>query len=158
MDLLILIIAAVLLLAGVVGSFLPVLPGPPLAFIGLLIMQLTEKYSFSSQFIWVWLLITVVITVLDYLIPIYGTKKFGGTKYGSWGSVVGLIAGIFLLPVIGVIIGPMLGAFIGELIAGQTSKASMRAAWGSFLGFLAGTFMKVIICLVMIYAYIDKII
>ncbi|MBL3656454.1 DUF456 domain-containing protein [Fulvivirga sediminis] len=158
MDLLILIVSAALLLAGVVGSFLPILPGPPLAFIGLLIMQFTESYSFSAQFIWIWLFVTILITVLDYYIPIYGTKRFGGTKYGTWGSVVGLIVGIFLLPVIGVIIGPMLGAFIGELIAGQTSKASMRAAWGSFLGFLAGTFMKVIICLIMIYDYVDRII
>ena len=157
MDLIILTAAAILLMGGVVGSFLPVLPGPPLAFLGLLIMQLTDEYKFSGNFIWSWLAITVVVTILDYVIPAYGTKRFGGSKYGAWGSMIGLVAGIFLLPIIGIIVGPMLGAFVGELIAGKTSSQSLKAAWGSFLGFLAGAFLKLTVCFIMIYYYLDQI-
>jgi uncharacterized protein YqgC (DUF456 family) len=95
-----------------------------------------------------WAIITVVITVLDYVIPLYGTKKFGGSKYGVWGCTIGLLVGIFAGPW-GIIIGPFIGAFVGEVMANANSSQALRAALGSFIGFLFGTLLKLIVCCVM---------
>jgi uncharacterized protein len=98
--------------------------------------------------LWIWAGITVVITVLDYVVPLYGTRKYGGSKYGVWGSTIGLIAGFWLGP-LGIIIGPFVGAFVGEFIASNNSEHALKAAWGSFVGFLFGTLLKLVVCLVM---------
>ena len=98
-------------------------------------------------------IITIAITILDYVIPIIGTKKFGGTKAGVRGSTIGLIVSIFVLPILGItigpfgifgiILGPFLGAYFGEMIA-HNDKNALRSAFGSFIGFIAGTFLKII--------------
>jgi uncharacterized protein YqgC (DUF456 family) len=150
MDWLLIILGAVLVIVGIIGSFLPLIPGPPIAYIGLLIQQFREPEPFTLQFLLIWLGIVVISLVLDYVIPAWGTKKYGGSKYGVWGSTIGLLFGFFMGPW-GVIIGPFLGAFVGEMIAGKTSKQSLRAAWGSFVGFLLGSLLKVIVCCVMLY-------
>ncbi len=147
-DILWMVLGVLLWLVGMVGCFLPVLPGPPLAFIGLLIQQLREPTPFSTTFLVILLGITIVITAIDYVIPIYGTKKFGGTKYGVWGSTIGLVIGFFAGP-LGIILGPFIGAFIGELMANQSSQQAFRAALGSFLGFVAGTLLKLVCCGIM---------
>jgi uncharacterized protein YqgC (DUF456 family) len=155
MDYVWIISGGILLLAGVLGCFLPVLPGPPLAFVGLLLQQLKSSPPFSTRFMVVFLLIAIAITILDYVIPVYGTKKFGGSKYGVWGSTLGLLVGLFLGP-IGIILGPFVGALIGELIAAADPAHALRAATGSFIGFLAGTFLKLIACLVMVGYWINS--
>lgn len=88
--------------------------------------------------------------MLDYYVPIWGVKKFGGTSYGTWGSTIGLCVGFFVIPAVGIFLGAFLGAMIGELIGGMETTKALKAAIGSFLGFLAGIFMKVILCLAMI--------
>jgi len=98
-------------------------------------------------------MIAAVVTLFDYYIPIYGTKKFGGTTYGVWGCTIGLVAGLWLGP-IGIIIGPFAGAFIGEMIANNNSEKAFKAAMGSFIGFLAGTLLKLVVCLVMAYYFV----
>jgi uncharacterized protein YqgC (DUF456 family) len=155
MDYVWIIAGGLLLLAGLIGCFLPVLPGPPLAFIGLLIQQLKSSAPFTNRFIIIFLLITIFITVLDYVIPVYGTKKFGGSKYGVWGSTIGLLIGLWLGP-IGMIAGPFIGAWIGELLATSDAAQALKAATGSFLGFLAGTFLKLMVCLVMVWYWITS--
>src|SRR5690606_13567390 len=105
---------------------------------------------FTAKFLWIWAAITVVVTVLDYVIPLYGTKRFGGTKYGIWGCTMGLVVGIFVPPW-GLIIGPFIGAFIGEVIGNTNSEHALKAAFGSFLGFLFGTLLKLIASAVMFY-------
>ena len=90
----------------------------------------------------------MVVTALDYVIPLLGTRKYGGSKYGVWGSTIGLIAGFWMGP-LGIIIGPFIGAFVGEMIASSNTEHAMRAAWGSFVGFLFGTLIKLIACLIM---------
>lgn len=142
MDLFLIITGAVLILLGIAGSVLPVLPGPPLGYAGLLLLHFTSKASFSIRFLVIWGVVTVAVTVLDYVIPVYGTKYFGGTSRGMWGATIGLVIGIFFLPPAGMIIGPFVGALIGEMIGGSDNTHAFRAAVGSFLGFLAGTFMK----------------
>ena len=139
-----------IMLAGLAGCILPFLPGPPLCFIALLIQQLKEEPPFSAKFLWIWAAITLVITIADYVIPLYGTKKFGGTTHGMWGCTLGLIAGLFFPPW-GIVIGPFIGAFVGELMANSNSNRAFKAALGSFTGFLLGTLLKLIACFVMGY-------
>lgn len=145
MDYVWIVCGGLLLSAGIVGCFLPVLPGPPLAFLGLLVQQFKSTPPFSTRLLFIFLAVTVVITVLDYVIPVYTTKKFGGSKYGIWGCTIGLVAGIWLGP-LGIIAGPFVGALLGELIASQDSSQALKAATGSFVGFVAGTFLKLIVC------------
>ena len=150
------ILGLILIVTGIAGSILPLLPGPPVAFAGLLIQQLREPDPFTSRFLWIWAVIVVVSLILDYMIPIWGTKKFGGTKYGVWGCTIGFLLAFWMGP-LGVIIGPFLGAFAGEMIAGQDSKKSFKAALGSFVGFLLGSFLKLVICFMMFYYLIVSI-
>ena len=153
MDSLWLILGILLMLAGLAGCILPFLPGPPLCFIALLLQQLRDDPPFSSGFLWLWAGIALAVTLLDYVIPVYGTKKFGGTTYGVWGSTIGLLVGLFVGP-LGIIIGPFVGAFVGELLANTNSKQALRAAFGSFVGFLFGTLLKLVTCLVMIWYFV----
>jgi uncharacterized protein len=149
MEWLWIILGIVLILVGIGGSFLPLLPGPPIAYLGVLLQQLRDPDPFTSKFLWIWAGIVVVSLILDYLIPIWGTKRYGGTKYGIWGCTIGFLLAFWMGPW-GVILGPFLGAFIGEMVGGQTSKKSLRAAFGSFIGFLLGSLLKIIICLALL--------
>jgi uncharacterized protein len=153
MDVVWLIVAAILMIAGIAGCLLPFLPGPPLSFVALLVMQLRSDPPFTSKFLWIWAGITLIVTVLDYVIPVYGTRKFGGTKYGVWGCTIGLIAGIFIPPW-GLVLGPFIGAFAGEMIANSDTGNAWKAALGSFIGFLFGTLLKLVVCLVMVYYFV----
>ena len=157
MDIFWTILAVLIMLAGIAGCILPFLPGPPLSFIALLLLQLKQVSPFTTNFLLIWAGITVVVTLLDYFIPIYGTKKFGGSAYGAWGSAIGLIIGLFFPPV-GIIVGPFAGAFIGEMIASNNSHVAFKAALGSFLGFLVGTLLKLVVCLVMAWYLVMAII
>jgi uncharacterized protein len=148
MDTFWLVLGLILMAVGILGCLLPLLPGPPLCYAALLVQQLKSDPPFTAKFLWIWAAITIVVTALDYIIPLYGTRKYGGSKYGIWGCTLGLIAGIWMGP-LGIIIGPFAGAFIGEMIASNDSENAIKAAWGSFVGFLFGTLLKLITCLVM---------
>jgi uncharacterized protein len=156
MEWLWIVLGIALILVGLVGSIMPLLPGPPIAFAGLLLQQLRDPNPFTAKFLWIWAGIVLVSLVLDYLIPIWGTKRYGGTKYGVWGTTLGFLLAFWMGP-LGVILGPFIGAFVGEMIGGQTSKKSLKAAWGSFVGFLLGSLLKIIICFVMLYYLIASI-
>ncbi|WP_259016876.1 DUF456 domain-containing protein [Emticicia fluvialis] len=149
MDIVLLIIAIVCLLIGLAGAVLP-LPGPPLSFAGIVALHFTRFAQFSENLLWTLGLLTLVVTVLDYYVPVWGTKKFGGSRYGSWGSMLGMLIGLFFGP-FGIFIGAFVGALVGELLAGSTSEQATKAAIGSFIGFLVGIVMKVALCLVMIW-------
>ncbi len=147
MDSILLILGLLCCIIGLFGSFLPILPGPLLSWIGLLLLYLTEKVENNYWILGITFITTIVITVLDYVIPAKGTKRFGGTKYGVWGTNIGLVVGLFFPP-FGFIIGPFLGAFVGELIYNSNDKnGAIKAAFGSFMGFLVSTFMKFMLCL-----------
>ncbi len=144
MDYVLIALGIIFMISGILGCVLPIIPGPPLSYIGLLFLHFTEKYQFSTRFLIIWAIITVVVYVLDYVIPVWGTKKFGGSKRGVWGSVIGLVIGLFFFPPFGIIAGPFLGAVIGELSLGKDSGLALKSGLGSFLGFLAGTLLKLI--------------
>jgi uncharacterized protein YqgC (DUF456 family) len=154
LDIILIIIGSVLVLVGIIGCILPVLPGQIFSWIALLLLQFTSEPPFSTRFIVIWALVTAGVTLLDYVVPMWGTKKFGGTKAGVWGAGVGVIAGIFLFPPAGLIVGPFLGAVTGELINGAKGNDALKAGLGSFLGFLAGTLMKLAISLIMGYYFV----
>lgn len=170
MDILLIVLGAICLLLGLVGCVAPVVPGVPLSYLGLLLLHWTERVQFSWQFLVVWGVVVVVIQILDYFIPAWGTKKLGGTKYGVWGSTIGLFAG-FLMGPLGIIIGPFVGAVVGELIyfnrhpqntigppKNTNFNRALRAGFGSFVGLLAGTLVKVICCGVMIAYFVKELI
>lgn len=173
MDIILIILGAICLLVGIIGCVAPVLPGVPLAYLGLLLLHWTERAQFSWQFLTIWAVIVVVIQVLDYFIPAWGTKKFGGTKWGVWGSTIGLFVGLFLGPM-GIVIGPFVGAVLGELLYfnrhPQTTQSTdkienndhfnraLRAGFGSFIGLLTGTILKLICCGIMVFYFVKELI
>lgn len=140
---LLIIIGAGLVIVGFIGSILPVLPGPPLSYAGLVCMQITSAHPYGWTFMLFWLAVVIILAVLDNFIPAWTTKRSGGSAYGVWGSVIGLVAGLFFPP-IGIFIGPLAGAFAGELISGQTTDKALKSAWGSFVGLLLGTLLNLI--------------
>lgn len=146
MDIFLLITGFLLTIIGILGSILPVLPGPPISWVGLLLLQLTSVVTLNYTFLGITLAIAVFVTVIDYVIPAIGTKKFGGSKYGVTGSMIGLIIGIFMFPPFGLILGPFIGAYIGELIKDSKDKAkAFKAAVGSFIGFISSTLLKFVV-------------
>lgn len=158
MDYFLLILGLLLIFVGIVGSFLPVLPGPPISWLGLLVLYFCEEISFNYWLLGITLLITLIVTIADYVIPAKGTKKFGGSKYGIWGTNIGLLIGLFVPP-FGFLIGPFMGAFIGELIYNsEDQKRAFKAAIGSFVGFLASTFIKVFYCFLLLALFIGIVI
>ncbi len=147
MDIVLLIFGLLFVLVGILGSFLPVLPGPPLSWLGLLMLYLTKSVPDNWWVLGITLFLTLLVTVLDYVVPAMGTKRFGGTKAGMWGTVIGLLVAIFV-PIFGpfgIIIWPFIGALVGELLNKANQKTALKAAFGSFLGFLTGTFMKLVL-------------
>lgn len=154
MEILIIVFASLLMIAGIIGSFLPVLPGPPLSYIALLLAALLPEVQFGYTLFLYWGIVVVVVVSLEHIIPVVSSKKMGGSRYGMAGCIAGGILGIFFFPPFGIIFGPMIGAFAGELIAGQKSDKALRAAIGSFIGFFIGTVIKVVVCLVMAWQFV----
>ena len=166
MDIFLIVLGALCLLLGIVGCVAPVLPGVPLAYVGLILLQLTDKVQFTWQFLVIWAVVVVVVQVLDYFIPAWGTKRFGGSKWGVWGSTIGLFVGLLMGPW-GVVAGPFAGAVVGELlyISSHTNKGdnaanptplrqALKAGIGSFIGLMTGTIIKLICCGMMTYYFI----
>lgn len=149
MEVILLILAILALLGGLAGAVLPI-PGPPLSFIGLLLLQWSGFVALSQPVLWSLGLVTLIMAILDYYIPIYGSQKFGGTKFGSTGTLIGMLAGFFIFPAVGLFLGAFLGAIIGELLGKAPFRVALKAAIGSFLGFVTGIVMKIALCLVMI--------
>lgn len=148
MDIVLIIIALLFMLLGIIGSFLPILPGPITSWLGLLIAHFTNAIPMNKSFLVTTLIIALCIWFLDYIIPAMGTKRFGGTRYGMIGTTIGLIIGLIAPIPGGIIIGPFVGALIGELMNKSDSKTATRAAFGSFIGFLTSTFIKFVVAVI----------
>lgn len=155
MDIFLAVLGGILLVAGLIGAFLPVLPGPPLAWLGILSLHFTSYVAFSTTFLVTTAVVMLVVTLLDYYVPIWGTKKLGGTKKGIIGSTVGLLVGLFFFPPLGIIVGPFIGAFAGEMIANPNDvNTALKSAIGSLIGFLVGTGLKFVYAVVLIYYFV----
>jgi hypothetical protein len=154
-DYILLILANILIILGIIGCMAPVLPGPPLSYLGLVVLHITKFADFSNTLLITLAAIVVVVSILDYIVPVWGTKKFGGSKYGTRGATVGLIIGLFLGPV-GIIIGPFIGAVVGELIFKDDMKYALRAGFGSLLGFLTGIGLKLATSFVITFYFVKE--
>lgn len=154
-DYILLIFGIVLMILGIIGCLVPVLPGPPLSFIGVILLHLSRFGQFSNSTLIILGTIAVVVTVLDFIVPIWGTKKFGGSKYGTRGATIGLVIGIFLGPM-GIIIGPLIGAFVGEMIFKDDPGYALKAGFGSLLGFLTGIGLKLAASFIMTFYFVKE--
>lgn len=153
------IIASILLFAGLVGTVLPFIPGVPVAWIGLFV------YSYQTGFeyipLWVMLVflgLAVIAELLDFIAPLWGARKYKASKYGILGAGLGLVVGILGLGPIGIIVGPIGGAFLGEIISGKKSSQAFSSAFGAVVGFLAGVLIKIVIILIMVGVFISSLI
>jgi len=156
-DYVLLILGIILMVIGIIGCLVPVLPGPPLSYLGLILLHVSRVGQFSSKRLIILAVMTIVVSILDYIVPIWGTKRFGGSKYGTRGATIGLIIGLFLGPV-GIIIGPLIGAIVGELIFKDDMKYAVRAGFGSLLGFLTGIGMKLAVSFIMTFYFVKELI
>jgi len=157
METFIAILAILLGVIGIVGSIAPGLPGPPLSWVGLLVLYIwggganAAGDPMTTKFLLIWLAVTIIVSVLDYIVPAYFTKVTGGSKYGGWGAIAGLFIGL-IVPPVGMIVGSLIGAFVAELMfAGKDTTTSLKSAFGAFLGFLFGTGLKLISSAVMLF-------
>lgn len=154
MDLFLLALGFLFILLGIIGAFLPVLPGPIMGWIGLLILHFTSIIPMNWTFLGVTLAVAIFVFVIDYIIPAWGTKKFGGSTYGVWGTMIGLVIGIIFIGPLGIILGPFFGALAGELIYNsKDGSRALKAAFGSFVGFMLSTGLKFMTSLIFAYLY-----
>lgn len=154
MDLFLVLLGLILVLLGIVGSLLPVLPGPITGWLGLLLLFLTKAIPINYYLLGITLFIALAIFILDYLIPGLGARKFGGSKKGASGATIGLIIGLLLPIPLGFVIGAFAGALIGELIHDPKDlKRAVKSAFGSFIGFLASTTMKLFTSLIFLVIF-----
>lgn len=155
MEYILLLVGLVCMITGIIGSFLPVLPGPPISWLGILLLYLSPNMTINYWVLGITFIVAVGIAVLDYIIPAKGTKRFGGSSYGIWGTNIGLIVGLLTPIPFGFLIGPFLGALIGELLFDKKDhNRALKAATGSLVGFLASTFMKFVITVVYLGLFI----
>ncbi len=168
MEYLIYLLAVLFIIVGIVGDVVPGLPGVPISYAAMILLHFFTGINYSTETLVIYGVICAAITILDYFVPIWGTKKFGGTKAGVKGSTIGLIVGVLVLPllgivlgpfgIIGIIAGPFFGAYVGEKMSGVDDKLAWRSAIGSFVGFLAGTLLKVAYSLVVGFLVIKDIV
>ena len=154
MDIILVIVAGLLLAVGFIGTFVPVLPGAPLAWAGLLAAYFSDYCEISIMALIISGVCAILVSVLDNILPVAMTKKFGGSKAATVGASIGLIIGLFAGPA-GIILGPFIGAIIGEMIhkEGQT-KGVFSAGFGAFMGFLTGTGLKMICVAAFIWYFV----
>ncbi len=160
METLIMILAILAGVIGIVGSILPALPGPPLGWAGMLILYFWGNGTnaagdpLSTKTLVIWGIVVVIVSIVDYIVPMYLTKITGGSKYAQRGAMVGLIAGIILTP-IGMVLGSFLGAFLFEMYyMREGADQALKAALGSFLGFILGTGLKAIVAVLILWQII----
>jgi uncharacterized protein len=157
MDIFLAVLGTICIVVGILGSLLPVLPGPPISYAGILLLHFSRYAQYGSRFLILFGALTAIVAVLDYVVPVWGTKKFGGSKYGIWGATIGVLIGRFFGP-LGIIVGPFLGAVLGEIIYGKKSNEAFRAGFGSFIGFVTGTLMKMVLSVIMAFYFFKELV
>ncbi len=146
---------SILMLLGLAGSILPVLPGPPLGFIGLLLLALAKHFSppLTATLVIILGMVMVLTIVMDYIIPLLGARRYGASKWGIWGSVLGMVIGIFWPP-FGMLVGAFIGAVAGEWLAGKENVEAVRAGWGVMMGTLLATVLRLAVSGIMAYYFV----
>jgi uncharacterized protein YqgC (DUF456 family) len=149
------ILGVICLIIGIIGCVIPGLAGPPFSFLALILLSIAKRWEpFSPTFLIAMAAVTIIVTALDYIVPAAGAKKYGASKFGFWGAIIGMIIGIIYIPPLGMIIGAFIGAFVGELLVGKQSSAALKAGWGVFVGVMIGILLKLIASGVMTFYFI----
>jgi uncharacterized protein YqgC (DUF456 family) len=149
------ILAVICVIIGIVGCIVPGIAGPPFSYASLILLSIAKRWEpFSAKFLIIMAVITVIVTALDYILPAAGAKKYGASKLGFWGAVVGMILGIFFVPPLGMIIGAFIGAIAGELLKGKQSYEALKAGWGVFMGVILGVLLKLTATGIMTFYFI----
>ena len=157
MTVLLIILGLLLALAGVFGCIFPVIPGPPLGYLALIILSWAKDWEpFSSTFLIIMAGLTILVSISDYLIPAISAKRYGASRLSLWVSIAGMVIGLFLFPPWGMVIGAFLGAFAGELLAGRRGKSALRVSCGVFVGNMLSTGLKLALSGVMVFLYISE--
>ena len=155
MELFVIIIALLLLLVGLFGAILPILPGPIISYIGLLIFYFFTDLNLSSNELFIYSIVTILVFFSDYMLQFIGVKKFGGEKFSMYGAFLGILVGLFFPP-IGLVLGPFLGALIGAFVDNKERGKAIGIAIGALVGFVFGTILKIIYSLYILYIVINK--
>tara|TARA_B100001093_G_scaffold242574_1_gene232404 strand:- start:681 stop:1181 length:501 start_codon:yes stop_codon:yes gene_type:complete len=150
-DIILFIIGLLFCITGIIGSFVPIIPGPISSWFGILVLNFSSSVEFNYKFLIITFIIAAFISTLDYIIPIIGVKKLGGSKGGIIGASIGLIIGLIIMGPIGLLFGPFIGAVSGEIINKKTLRQSIKPAVGSLIGILIGSGIK--FCLSIIYLF-----
>ncbi len=137
MDIALIILGIICLITGIAGCFLPVLPGPPVAYLGILLLHITEKVQYSGTQLLIWLFIVIITLILDYFIRCWAANIAVVVNGGNRGCLIGTIIGLFFLPW-GIIAGPFLGAVIGELLGQKELSHAIKIRIGIFSRILTG--------------------
>ena len=146
-TILLVVLGAVFLLAGLAGCILPVLPGPPLAYLALICVSIAQDWeAFSPLFLIGWGVGAALVTAADMVVPVWGARRYGASKAGIWGAILGMLIGTFFFPPFGLILGAWIGALAGELAAGKRASRAIYASWGVFVGTMAGVVLKLVYC------------
>lgn len=149
------IIGSIFIILGIIGCIVPGIPGPPFSFASLILLSIAKHWEpFSTTFLISMAALTIVVTALDYIIPAAGAKKYGASKFGFWGAIIGMILGILFAPPFGMIIGAFIGAVVGEMLIGKQSDKALKAGWGVFIGVMFGVILKLIASGIMTFYFI----
>jgi len=142
-------------LVGLAGCILPFIPGPPLSFLALIILSYAKNWEpFSSTFLIIMAGLTILVTILDYVVLPAAAKRYGASKLGMWGSIIGMLIGLFLFPPWGMLIGAIVGVLVGELVAGKEGRKALRAGWGVFVGNMVVIGLKLAFSGVILFFYV----
>jgi hypothetical protein len=149
------VIGSILMLLGLAGSILPILPGPPLSFIGLFLLALLKHFSppLTPTLVIILAIVTIFVIVMDYIIPLLGAKRYGASKWGVWGSVLGMAIGIFWSP-FAMLVGAFVGAVVVEWLAHKKKREALRAGWGVVMGTLCATILRLGVSGMMTYYFV----
>lgn len=153
------VLGGLLVVIGLIGCVVPVIPGPPISYIALILLSFAYHWkAFTPFFLVIMGLLTVVATVLDFILPVYVPKRVGGSKYGVWGSILGMFAGMIFFPPFGLIIGTLAGAVLAELIFNENKKAALKAGLGVFVGTIGAIIVKIAVSGVIGYYFFRAVI
>jgi len=156
MDNFLIVLAGIFLIAGLIGCTISKVPGILLSYLGIMILNYSTISEFSVHFFIRWGVVVIAVQGLDYFIPDWGNRKFGGSNKGVWGSMIGMLLGIYFGRW-GIVAGAIVGAFIGELFAGKETNTAIHHAIGSFIFFILGTISQLIVAGILIFYYIEDI-
>ncbi|RJP60819.1 MAG: DUF456 domain-containing protein [Ignavibacteriales bacterium] len=157
-EIVIIFVGTILSIAGLIGCILPVVPGPPLNYLAILLIHFTDLANFSTRFLIVYFLLNIAVIVFDFILPVYGAKHYGASRKGIWGSVIGLIIGLFFFPPFGIIIGTLIGAIVGELIAGKSESQALKAGFATFIASLIMVVAKFVLSGIMTFYFVKGIV